>query len=572
MTMPDSGRFRLIGSRTRRAAAIAAALILALAPHAAQSQQGPAPPPEIARAQRLLAASQFDSAARVLEPLTRSAPQNGQAWVLLGQAHRGLGHYDAAVESLGKAFAIPASRRRAALLLFLTTADSGRRDEAFRWLGEVRSSGVDFTTLVGNPEVERLRGDRRFAVLFPSRAELERPFAERVRIIHEWRGDSAGAEFGWIARGIGDVDGDGAEEVTVSAPGHPPVGSGKGEVFVYSGRSGALLWRREGESGALLGTSLEAAGDVNADGTPDVVAGAPGVNAVIVYSGRDGAELLRLAGDSADQGLGGSAAGIGDFDGDGRGDLVAGASQSNAAGAGAGRAYVFSGKDGRRLLTLDGEQPGDGFGSATGGGAGRFFIIGAVGGGQRRRGRIYVYDRLDARPRFVRDADSTGQAFAGMFVSLAGDVNADGTPDVFTTDFPNNAKGPATGRAYVYSGKDGTELLVLTGDTAGVGYGVGAAHTGDVNADGHDDLVIGAWQHYAQAWSGGAIFVASGKDGRVLRTITGRVPGETLGFDAVGIGDVDGDGLADYLVTSAWSVVNGYRSGRTYIVAGERMR
>jgi hypothetical protein len=48
------------------------------------------------------------------------------------------------------------------------------------------------------------------------------------------------------------------------------------------------------------------------------------------------------------------------------------------------------------------------------------------------------------------------------------------------------------------------------------------------------------------------------------------VPGETLGFDAVGVGDVDGDGATDYLVTSAWSMVHGVRSGRAYVVAGRR--
>ncbi|MBP6773902.1 MAG: FG-GAP repeat protein [Gemmatimonadaceae bacterium] len=48
------------------------------------------------------------------------------------------------------------------------------------------------------------------------------------------------------------------------------------------------------------------------------------------------------------------------------------------------------------------------------------------------------------------------------------------------------------------------------------------------------------------------------------------MPGETLGFDATGIGDVNGDGLVDLLITSSWSNVNGFRSGRMYIVAGTR--
>ncbi len=53
-----------------------------------------------------------------------------------------------------------------------------------------------------------------------------------------------------------------------------------------------------------------------------------------------------------------------------------------------------------------------------------------------------------------------------------------------------------------------------------------------------------------------------------MRTWTGKVPGETLGFDATGMGDVDGDGTIDFLVTSAWSAIHGARSGRMFILSG----
>ncbi|MGH9938879.1 MAG: hypothetical protein ACREAM_21775, partial [Blastocatellia bacterium] len=59
------------------------------------------------------------------------------------------------------------------------------------------------------------------------------------------------------------------------------------------------------------------------------------------------------------------------------------------------------------------------------------------------------------------------------------------------------------------------------------------------------------------------------KDGSLLRTITCKVPGETFGFDATGIGDADGDGVIDFLLTSTWSGIKGFRSGRMFIISGK---
>jgi hypothetical protein len=533
------------------------------------AQGAPAAGP-IQTAQSLIGDQKYDSAATILETVVRAQPASGQAWILLGTARGKLGQIDSAAQAYRHALPIAAAHPRAVQALFLLYAEASRPDDAYRWLKIMRQGGAgDLTSVSAHPEVTKLRNDQRFAMLFPDKVSYAPPFVEAVKIIHEWRGEAAGDEFGWIARAVGDVDHDGVTDVVISATQNPPFGAGNGKVYVYSGRSGALIWKQEGPKGALLGTGLESAGDVDGDGVPDVVAGAPGINSVFVFSGRDSKELLRLPGDSTETDLGSAASGIGDFDGDGHADIIASAPSSNAHGAASGRVYVFSGKDGHRLLTLDGENPGDGFGSTVGGGGGKYFIVGATGGGTSRSGRVYVYTRLDSHPAFVEEADSTGNALGGMFVSVAGDVDGDGIPDVYATDFSNTARGPATGRAYVYSGRTGRPLLTLTGEGPGEGFGIGAGHTGDVDGDGHDDLIVGAWQYAGAAWSGGRVTVYSGKDGKPLETFTGKVPGETLGFDAVGIGDIDGDGKTDYLITSAWSMVNGLRSGRVYVVAGQ---
>ena len=125
-----------------------------------------------------------------------------------------------------------------------------------------------------------------------------------------------------------------------------------------------------------------------------------------------------------------------------------------------------------------------------------------------------------------------------MFLSVIGDVDGDGVPDMYASDFTNAAKGPSTGRVYVHSGTDGRRLLTLTGETAGEGFGIGPATAGDVDGDGHDDLIVGAWQYAGAAVSGGRAYLYSGKDGALLKTYTCRMPGDTFGFDAVGMGDV----------------------------------
>ena len=90
---------------------------------------------------------------------------------------------------------------------------------------------------------------------------------------------------------------------------------------------------------------------------------------------------------------------------------------------------------------------------------------------------------------------------------------------------------------------------------------------GDVDGDGHADLIVGAWQYAGGAIGGGRAYLYSGKDGRLMKTYTCRIPGDTFGFDAVAMGDVDGDGTTDFLITSGWSGIHGFHSGRVFIIS-----
>src|SRR5262249_20162494 len=144
---------------------------------------------------------------------------------------------------------------------------------------------------------------------------------------------------------------------------------------------------------------------------PDVVAGAPGNGHAYVYSGKDGKILLTLDAENKDDNFGRHTSGAGDVDRDGCADVIVGAPGNGAAGKGAGRAYVYSGKTGKKLLTLTGEREGDGFGSTVAGWADAkriFLIVGAPAAGPAKKGRTYVYDGLTTTPQFTIEADETG--------------------------------------------------------------------------------------------------------------------------------------------------------------------
>jgi hypothetical protein len=527
--------------------------------------------PSLSDALARLQAGDADSAARMLEGLVAREPGNGAAWRTLGQARRRRKDLDGAIEAWRKALEIDPGIPTPLLGIGLTYAAKKDLEPAYEWLLKAKATGkVDMTQIENSPDLAFLQSDPRFAGLLPSAKDFADPFVEPVAIIREWDGEASNDQFGWIARNIGDVDGDGVNDVVTSAPTKDVGGQNAGRVYVYSTKSGKLLWSADGKPGDQLGNGIEAAGDTNGDGIPDVIAGAPAGGYAKVYSGRDGRVLLTLAAEAKNDQFGQHTDGVGDIDQDGFADVIVGAPGNNAGGAGAGRAYVYSGKTGRALLTLTGERAGDGFGAAVAGFSdktNRLLLVGAPGAGERKSGRAFVYRGLSAKPAFVMESDSTGGALGGMFLSVPGDVDGDGVPDVYASDWNNNAKGPSTGRIYVHSGRDGKHLLTLTGESAGEGFGTSPSVAGDVDGDGRADLIVGAWQYAGAAMGGGRAYLYSGRDGRLMKTFTCRTPGDAFGFDAVTLGDVDGDGAADFLITSAWSGIHGFHSGRVFIVS-----
>ena len=390
-------------------------------------------------------------------------------------------------------------------------------------------------------------------------------------VLRTFTGESAGDFFGWVTADVGDIDGDGVHDVVVGAPQNSAGGAGAGRVTVFSGATGATLLTLTGASGDSLGETVGAAGDVDGDGVPDVLAGGPGLGEAQatgmarVYSGRTGAVLHTFIGATPADHLGTALVGLGDVDGDGKGDFLVGA---RGAG-GSGVLTLHSGADGHALYTLAGTAAGDAFGTAAGA-VGDLdadgvpdFAVSATGAGPNGHGEVTVRSgKTGALLRGGLTPDSNASELGLLFVGGAGDVNGDGVPDVYATDYE---AGNNRGKAYVYSGATGDRLLTLTG-AGSEGLGIGHARIGDVNGDGFDDLLVGAYLNSSGAAGAGRVYIFSGRDGSVLRTMTSSIAGEGLGFDAHGLGDVNGDGRTDYVLSAAQ---NGGNRGKVYIVAGQ---
>ena len=211
--------------------------------------------------------------------------------------------------------------------------------------GDVNGDGFD-DVIQGDPgHIEGGSRVGRALVFYGSAASLPAVAAWTVL------GEQNGAEFAQHVAGAGDVNGDGYDDVIVSAPGYDTTFVDAGRTIVYLGSPVGLstvpAWATEGTSGAAVhGDSVASAGDLNRDGYDDVIISAPGgFDPVRVYYG-SAAGLSTTAGWTP-SGLaipfGSEVASAGDLNGDGHPDLVVGAPGCQTGTFPVGHAYVFEG-------------------------------------------------------------------------------------------------------------------------------------------------------------------------------------------------------------------------------------
>ncbi len=317
---------------------------------------------------------------------------------------------------------------------------------------------------------------------------------------------------------VGDLDGDGVSDYLVGAYDHPwNKNEHQGRAFVFSGQSGKLLFTIDDptpQGYGAFGFAVTAAGDVNGDGVPDLLIGAfgqEGSGKAFVFSGKGGQLLYTLQAPRPQPGagFGWSVASLGDLTNDGIPELIVGAFAQD----GEGRAFVFNGHNGKLLRTLEPPSP-------------------------------------------------LGGAAFGWSVAGAGDLDKDGTPDILVgAPYTTVGQTAVQGRVYAFSGRDGKLLYSLDDPqpVAGEVFGWCVVSGGDLNKDGVPDVLVGApYRNVGANLSQGAAFVFSGADGKLLFALNDPTPRPYAGFGYVMATspDVNQDGVPEILVGAPYQTVD----------------
>ncbi len=350
-------------------------------------------------------------------------------------------------------------------------------------------------------------------------------------IIHQFLGNVDGDMFGASVVGLGDVNGDGFGDVVVGIPlSNNAGGVAAGRLKVYSGIDGSLLYGVNGQATQhMLGSSLTSLGDVDGDGVTDFASGSPefdagGVRAgqLDVFSGIDGS-LIRSHVGAADDRLGTSVGNAGDVDGDGTNDLIAGARETapgTAGISGVGHADIYSGSTGLLIHSIPGNVLGrdfgfevDGLGDINGDGFSDVVVGQTYGWTTGFAGAVSVFSGIDGSLIRVHFGAGAPIGATPGHVSSVGDVNGDSVGDYGIT-FSNVVSHFVS----LHSGVDGSLLARLDGrDTEGAAFSVvKVRRAGDVNSDGFDDVVFSDQRIFIGGNSSARVFVYAGNMEPVL--------------------------------------------------------
>lgn len=398
-------------------------------------------------------------------------------------------------------------------------------------------------------------------------------------------GNTTNAWFGFSVATAGDVNGDGYSDILVGAPGKNATA---GSAYAYYGAADSLAddagWTKASNlENAHFGHSVASAGDINADGYADIIVGGPqwdggqayeGIACIYVGSatGLLSAPPWCKEGDQESAYFGWSVSTAGDVNGDGYDDVIVGApyyqyiNHDNE-----GTAWVYHGSSSGLSTSpswhKDSDQDDAQFGYAVGnagdvnGDGYGDVIVGSpfYDSSETDEGGAWLYKGsaagLISTPIWHAYGGQEGAEF-GYDVGTAGDINADGYSDViigapYWDNDENNEGG-----AWVYLGsKDGLSLTHKwrnDGDQIGANYGSSVSTAGDVNGDGHSDIIIGTpgWNGTYENEGKAEVYHSSGNSIYLSPSWT-KVSNQLsayFGYSFGSAGDVNGDGYADIIV------------------------
>ena len=174
-------------------------------------------------------------------------------------------------------------------------------------------------------------------------------------------------------------------------------------------------------------------------------------------------------------------------------------------------------------------------------------------------------------PLTLADADASvvgaAQDGAGSALTGLGDTDGDGVDDLAVAAFYGNRvctwSGPVVG---THTMDDG---VCLTGETTYDFFGYAVAGLGDLDGDGLGELAVGAVGSDDAGTEGGEVYLFKGPlSADPTASLIGEAAGDFLGGMVAGAGDLDGDGVSEWLVAATGNDAQGGGGGRAYLVSG----